>query len=183
MSESRPAVDLLADIDPAQWWDDSDYALRTYVSPAPADELVMLVEEELGYRLPASYVAMMRRHNGGIPRLTCSPAPSPTSWASDHVELSGIFGIGRSLRYSLCGAIGGRFMVEEWGYPELGIYVANCPSAGHDMIAMDYRDVGAAGEPRIVHVDQERDYAVTELAPTFAQFVRGLRDARDFPDS
>ena len=43
------------------------------------------------------------------------------------------------------------------------------------MIAMDYRDVGPDGEPRIVHVDQEWDYAVTVLASGFAEFVRGLR--------
>jgi hypothetical protein len=48
------------------------------------------------------------------------------------------------------------------------------------MIAMDCRDVGHAGEPRIVHVDQERDYGVTVLAPSFAEFVRGLRAEGDF---
>jgi hypothetical protein len=56
-----PGDDLLADIDPARWWDDSDYGNRSY---------------------------------------------------------------------------GSRFWIEVWGYPELGVYFGDCPSAGHDMIAM-----------------------------------------------
>lgn len=80
---------------------------------------------------------------------------------------------------SLCGETGSRFWIEEWGYPDIGVYFADCPSAGHDMIAMDYRFVGASGEPQIVHVDQEWDYAVTVVAPTFAEFVRALRESFD----
>ena len=175
-----PGVDLLTDIDPAQWWADSDYARREYVGRTPTDELIASVESELGYRLPASYVAMMRRHNGGLPRLTCFPTSTPTTWAVDHVAVTGVFGIGRELANSLRGSAGSRFWVDEWDYPDLGVYFADCPSAGHDMLAMDYRDVGPGGEPRIVHVDQERDYAVTVLAPGFAEFVRGLRDGEEF---
>ena len=163
-----------------RWWDDSEYGNRWYVGPAPTDVLIASVEDELGYRLPAAYVAMMRRHNGGVPRLTCFPTSTRTTWAEDHVAISGIFGIGRDLACSLCGETGSRFWIEVWGYPDLGVYFGDCPSAGHDMIAMDYRDVGPAGEPRIVHVDQERDYGVTVLAPSFAEFVRGLRAEGDF---
>jgi hypothetical protein len=36
------------------------------------------------------------------------------------------------------------------------------------------------GELRIVQVDREWDYAVTVLAPTFAQFVRSLRHEDEF---
>ncbi|WP_428981470.1 SMI1/KNR4 family protein [Nocardia brasiliensis] len=60
---------------------------------------------------------------------------------------------------------------EEWGYPDIGIYFADCPSAGHDMIALDYR---GGDEPRVVHVDQEAGYRITTLAPDFATFIDGL---------
>lgn len=108
-----------------------------------------LIQAELGYRLPQSYIAMMRRHNGGIPKMTCSPAAGPTTWAQDHVAVHGIFGIGNQLRYSLCGQAGSRFWISEWQYPRLGVYFADCPSAGHDMIALDYRDCGPEGEPAL----------------------------------
>lgn len=65
-------------------------------------------------------------------------------------------------------------MQEEWGYPTFGICICNCPSAGHDMIMLDYRECGPHGEPSVVHVDQEDDYRVTPLAPDFETFVRGL---------
>lgn len=176
-------ADLLADIDPAEFWDDTDYALAHYVGPVPDDALVESVQAELGYRLPASYVAMMRRHNGGRPKLTCAPSPSRTTWAADHVAVSVILGIGREPLYSLCGALGSQLMIDEWGYPELGVYFASCPSAGHDRIAFDYRDCGPDGEPKVVHVDQEWDYQITVIASDFAQFIRGLRSEEEFrPD-
>ena len=173
-----PGADPLAGVDPATWWDDSGYALREYVSPAADDAMTELVQAELGYRLPQSYIAMMRRHNGGIPRMTCCPAAGPTTLAQDHVAVHGIFGIGSKLSNSLCGQAGSRFWISEWQYPPLGVYFADCPSAGHDMIALDYRDCGPEGEPRVVHVDQERDYAVTFLAEDYTRFVCGLRSAR-----
>jgi hypothetical protein len=177
---SASGKDLLADLNLQEWWEDSTTSLREYVGATPTDALVASVEDELGFRLPLSYVAMMRRHNGGIPRLNCFPTSSPTTWADDHVAVNGFFAIGRELAHSLCGTAGSRFWIDEWGYPDLGLYFADCPSAGHDMIAMDYRDSGPEGDPRIVHVDQEWDYAVTDLAPDFAQFVRGLCDEEAF---
>jgi len=174
-------ADLLADIDPETFWDDSPYALREYVGPPPTPELIASVEQELDRRLPASYVAMMRRHNGGIPRLTCFPTSTRTTWAPDHIAVTGILGIGRTSHYSLCGELGSRLMVDEWGYPDLGVYFADCPSAGHDMVALDYRECGPEGEPQVVHVDQARDYAITVLAGSFAEFVRGLRAEEEFP--
>jgi hypothetical protein len=166
---------------PADFWDDGEYAL-TYLSGPPSDPLIASVEAELGYRLPAAYVALMRTHNGGLPRYPCCPAPTPTTWAEDHVELHGIMGIGRDLRYSLAGAGGSHFWMEEWGYPAIGVYFADCPSAGHDMIAFDYRTCGPEGEPQVVHVDQERDYRITVLAPDFATFVESLRPEEDYDD-
>jgi len=150
----------------APFWDDSEYALDTYVDAPPSDALIASVQAELGYRLPTSYLTLMRSHNGGVPRDSCCPASSRTTWAPDHVAVDGIMGIGREKRYSLAGEAGSRFWIEEWGYPSIGVYFATCPSAGHDMIAFDYRDCGRDGEPQVVHVDQEWDYRVTVLAPT-----------------
>jgi len=141
--------------------------------PPADDAIVASVEAELGLRLPAAYVELARLHNGGYLARTSHPAESPTSWAKDHVGVTSIFAIGRTADESLCGSLTSRFWVEEWGYPDIGIYFADCPSAGHDMIALDYR---SPGEPTVVHVDQEVDYRITTLAPTFAAFITGLVD-------
>ena len=158
------------------FWDDDEYALKEYVSEPPSDELIASVEEELGYKLPASYICLMKQHNGGIPANTCYPSDEPTSWADDHIAITGIFGIGREKDYSLCGKLGSRFMIDEWEYPAIGIAICDCPSAGHDMIFLDYRDCGPQGEPAVVHVDQENDYKITRLADSFEEFICGLEN-------
>ena len=172
--------DPLRDVDLAEWWDDSEYALNHYVGEPPDNDLVASIEAELGVRLPRSYVETMRRHNGGLPNLTCFPTFTRTTWAEDHIEINGIFGLDRGRDYSLCGTAGSQFWIREWGYPDLGVYFADCPSAGHDMVAMDYRNCGPSGEPRIVHVDQEWEYSITVLASSFTEFVTGLRPADHF---
>nr|WP_138496493.1 SMI1/KNR4 family protein [Paenibacillus pinistramenti] len=161
-------------LDFSDFWEDSDYARKEYVSAPPTDELIAAVEHELGYKLPASYIHLMKQQNGGIPRNTCFPTAEPTSWAEDHAALSGIMGIGRDKSYSLCGDLGSRFMIEEWGYPDIGIVFGDCPSAGHDVIMLDYRQCGRDGEPSVIHVDQEADYEITFLAENFESFIRGL---------
>ena len=158
------------------FWDDNEYALKEYVSQPPSDELIASVEEELGYKLPAAYIWLMKRHNGGIPMNTCYPCDEPTSWAEDHVAITGIFGIGREKSCSLCGELGSQFMIDEWEYPAIGVAICDCPSAGHDMIFLDYRACGPQGEPAVVHVDQENDYKITHLADSFEEFIRGLED-------
>ena len=162
------------------FWEDSAYALKEYVSETPSDELIASVEQELGYKLPASYIWLMKQHNGGIPVNTCFPTDKPTSWAGDHVAITGIFGIGREKTYSLCGEFGSQFMIEEWEYPAIGVAICDCPSAGHDMIFLDYRACGQQGEPKVVHIDQEWDYEITPLADSFEDFIRGLVNEDDF---
>ena len=160
--------------DLTNFWDDNWYALKEYVSDPPSDELIASVEEELGYKLPAAYIWLMKQHNGGIPMNTCYPCDEPTCWADDHVAITGIFGIGREKNCSLCGEMGSQFMIDEWEYPAIGVAICDCPSAGHDMIFLDYRAYGPQGEPAVVHVDQENDYKITHLADSFEEFIRGL---------
>ena len=177
--------------DLTNFWDDNWYALKEYVSEPPSDELIASVEEELGYKLPAAYIWLMKQHNGGIPVNTCYPCDEPTCWSDDHVAITGIFGIGREKSCSLCGELGSQFMIDEWEYPAIGVAICDCPSAGHDMIFLDYRACGPQGEPAVVHVDQENDYKITHLADSFEEFIRGLEheslydpdeDAEDLED-
>jgi len=165
---------IFTDFDFSDFWDDGEYALKEYVDEEPTDELIKSVEDELGYKLPASYIELMKLHNGGIPKINCFPTTERTSWAEDHIAITGIMGIGRKKTYSLCGSLGSQFMIDEWGYPNTGIFICDCPSAGHDMIMLDYSNCGKEGEPEVVHIDQESDYKKTFLAKDFETFIRGL---------
>ena len=56
--------------DMSEFWKPSEYARREYVGEPLTDSAVRVVERELGYRLPPSYIEFMRFQNGGIPRRT-----------------------------------------------------------------------------------------------------------------
>jgi hypothetical protein len=151
-----------------------------YIDAPLTDEKVSHVERALEYTLPAAYVAMARSQNGGIPNRTIHRLTAPTTRAQDHIEVSGIFGIGSAQESTLCGSSGSPFWIEDWEYPPIGVYFADCPSAGHDMLCLDYRKCGPKGEPAVVHVDQEREYVITLVAPDFESFVRGLVGFNEF---
>jgi hypothetical protein len=166
--------DPFSDFDLSDFWKDSDYATQAYVGPLFSEQDIAAVEGELGYKLPNSYVALMRNQNGGIPKRTNYRTSEPTSWADDHVAINGIYSIGRDKTHSLCGDCNSAYWIKEWGYPPIGVYFADCPSAGHDMLCLDYRECGPQGEPSVVHVDQEDNYKITYLAKDFETFILGL---------
>lgn len=166
----------------AQFWSDSDYSRQEYVEAPVTQEVVEGIEARLGYKLPAAYIALAKHQNGGIPTRTNHRTTEATSWADDHVAITGIFGIGANKPSSLCGSCGNPHWVEEWGYPPIGVYFADCPSAGHDMLCLDYRACGPSGEPTVVHVDQECGYKITFVAPTFEAFIRGLEGEEAFDE-
>lgn len=172
-AEDKSAAPLVSDavigtdFDIASFWDDSEFALATYVSEPPTDELIESVEEELVFRLPVFYKNMMKVHNGGIPRNRFFPAEG------SYIEISGIPGIGREKSHSLCGNAGSRAVIEKEGYPEFGVIIAECPP-GSGVVMLDYRPSLNDGEPEVVHVDKENNNKVTPLAPDFETFVRGL---------
>lgn len=101
---------------------------------APSDETIKEIENDFGYKLSGSYIELMQSQNGGIPLSSCFPTTARASWAEDYVAISGIFGIGKKNSSLLCGELGSQFMIEEWEYPDIGIYFGDCSSAGHDMI-------------------------------------------------
>ncbi len=173
---------IFGDFDASKFWEDSQYAAEHYVEESPSDATIANVESQLGYKLPNSFVELARTQNGGCPNNTSCRTNTPTSWAADHVAITGIYAIGKSAHYSLCGSMNTRFWVEEWGYPPIGIYFADCPSAGHDMIALDYRECGNDGEPCVVHVDQACGYKITKLADTFEEFIRKLEPDANFAE-
>ncbi len=168
--------------DPTEFWDDVDFAREHYISEPLTPGLLAKVERQLGYKLPSAYVELMQFQNGGMPRRTCHRTSRPTTLAHDHIAITGIFSIGDARPGSLCGGFGSKFMIDEWGYSAIGVYFADCPSAGHDMVCLDCRRCGLAGEPAVVHVDQEVDYQITELAPDFQAFVEGLEVEDAFDD-
>ncbi|MFF8815167.1 SMI1/KNR4 family protein [Streptomyces pactum] len=151
----------------------------SYTGPPLDEGLVRRAEEELGLRLPLSYVEVLRLRNGGVPRRRCCPTEFSTTWAPDHFEISAILGIGgpwgiidhppgASTSYS----------VTDWEYPEIGFVVCDTPSAGHDTVMLDYSACGPDGEPAVAYVDEDR--VPRRVADSFAAFLTRLTDCRRF---
>ncbi len=157
------------------FFDDSNY----FTGPPLTEEMIRAAETRLGYQLPAPYLQLIRIKNGGTPRQKCFPTGKP-DWAEDHVEVSGILCLGGT------GGIdsqqrGSQFMISEWGYPAVGIFIAQTPSAGHDGVMLDYSECGRTGEPRVIHVDVEGDEPEIQiLAANLEAFLAGLVDCGPF---
>lgn len=166
---------VFGDFDISDFWEQSEFARKEYIDAPLTDRIIADVQRALGYTLPRAYIELMRQQNGGVPTNKYHRT-KPNSWTGDHISIHGIFAIGRVKSHSLCGEFGSRFWIDEWQYPPIGIYFADCPSAGHDMVCLDYRDCGHTGEPQVVHVDQEGDCRITFLAKDFETFIRGLND-------
>lgn len=164
------------------WEEPGDCARKNYIEPPPTAEVIRQVEKELGYKLPESYIALMKQQNGGCPARTRYDVPADKGGGV--VEISGFLGIGEGEHdwYTLCGTFGSTFMIQGWNYPDIGVAVCNTPSAGHDMIFLDYRACGPQGEPSVVLIDQEDSFAITPIADSFEEFVRGLRTEDDEDD-
>lgn len=147
------------------FWSEKEYAEK-YLSAPVTDELVREIEEELGYKLPDSYVYLMKQHNGGCPKRAFVKGT--------YCAVEGIYGIGREKSCSLCGELGYSNWIGEWGYSEIGIPICDTGAAGHTMIFLDYRECGRNGEPKVVEIDQEWDYAISVLAENFEEFIGKL---------
>ena len=165
-------MELPANFDAQRFWKADDYDTE----PPPSAELIARMEADLGYRLPAFYVALMRTRNGGVPAATSFLLSAANGRAKERIVIITISGIGYEKRASLGGMLSCAFMVECWGFPAIGVVVADCPvpEDNIELVMLDYRACGPQGEPAVVHVDTEDDYHITPLAPTFETFVRGL---------
>ncbi|WP_336782563.1 SMI1/KNR4 family protein [Paenibacillus illinoisensis] len=174
---SVPAISMeqsiVSDPDSTDFWNDHAEALENWVMLSPTDEQVEAVEERLVFKLPRAYVDMMKIHNGGVPRYRYIPVSEAGSAEKRLIEISGMLGIGQEKKHSLCGEEGSRFIIEQGGYPEIGVVLCKCPSES-EVIMLDYRASDNAGEPEVVHVDKENNYKITWLAPDFDTFVRSL---------
>ena len=168
---------IYGNFDVTNFWKKSDYVDKEYVCPPFDDETIQEIEEDLGYKVPASYIELMHTQNGGIPNHTNHRTKTSNPWADDHIAIHAILGID-TIRFNSIG--NSEFWHNEWGYPLIGIYFADTPTAGHDMICLDYRNCGPQGEPQVVHIAQEFDYKVTHVADNFESFIRGLEPDEAF---
>ena len=139
------------------------------------DDIIVRAEAELGYKLPADYTALMRLKNGGsLKRRFFRYADE--DGAQCGLMVRGLYGIGFANTFALCGEMGSRFLEdpENHALPHVGIYFAE-EDNGHGFFALDYRNIGANGEPPVINIYQD-DLTEEYIADSFADFVRRLTE-------
>ncbi|AIQ45380.1 cell wall assembly protein [Paenibacillus sp. FSL R7-0273] len=177
-SKKTSGLRPLPKFDGANFWADGAEGQENYVSEPLTDELIESVQEQLVFKLPDFYIAVMKQQNGGVPRNTKYPLGNQAAEAGkDHIVISGIRGIGRDKKYSLCGEQGSLAVIDEWNYPEFGVVICDAPSADQGVVMLDYRPAGNDGEPEVVYVDLANNHKVTYLAKNVESFIRGLVSA------
>ena len=157
------------------FWNDDPEAVRIAQGPACTDEMIMNAERELGYKLPNSYIWLMKQRNGGYVKRDTFMLGYELSIVGDRMNIPQIYGIRDDNSF---GAINGMFgtehMVEEWGYPNIGVVFGVGFFGAHEAFFLDYRECGPQGEPKVSHVDQECDYRITVVSENFESFIRSL---------
>ena len=164
----------LNDMDFTGFWHDTRESERRHICPPPDFRAVREAEEALGVKLPASYVELMKKHNGGLVSRCWFPTRTPAKGFSDYIQITDILGIGKDAPYSLLGRFGSRFLTESYGHnPEIGIAICNTIRAGHALVMLDYRKCGVRGEPEVLYSNADTREETT-IAPDFETFLRGL---------
>ena len=174
--EIMSAESLAEELNLTDFWHDSPESDRRHLSAPFDDALLQSIEQELGYKLPASYVMLMKNHNGGLVRRCRYPVPNPAEGMPDTVYITDILGIGREMPYSLCGRFGSEFLIDSRRHnKEIGVAVCNTTLPGRALVFLDYRKCGRNGEPSVTYADAMTGTELP-LANSFASFLKGLED-------
>ena len=101
-----PSREPFAGFDFAGFWNNSDYALKTYAGRPATDEMLAAAERDLGYKLPASYKHLVKQQNGGCPANTRFPIDHASDDEPEYADITAIFGVDQAKEPSLTGAAG-----------------------------------------------------------------------------
>lgn len=152
---------------------------------ALTDEMLKNAQEVLGYKLPLSYIELLKTRNGGVPVRTCFSTSVKTSWVDNYIQISAIWGIGtdgdKLAERGIDAECGSQYMIEEWEYPQIGVMICPCMSAGPNAVFLDYGECGNYGEPKVVYIDVEDkdEPEIVFLAKDFETFINGLVKEED----
>ncbi|WP_371648378.1 MULTISPECIES: SMI1/KNR4 family protein [unclassified Streptomyces] len=149
------------------------------VQPPLTGAVVQDAERQLGVRLPASLLEILRVQNGGLVAELWNALPTdvPTSWSENHVPLDDMMGIGR--HDGQPSLLDSGYLVEEWGLPSPLVLLSG---DGHCWIALDYQTCGERGEPSVTWFDVDTDTELP-LATDFQTFVERLAAAASLDDA
>ncbi|MFH5804818.1 SMI1/KNR4 family protein [Alienimonas sp. DA493] len=168
---------------PAEFWADRP----DESSPSLTDAGVALVERVLGVKLPAAYLDLLRYRNGGETRGWECSVEGEEGWDEFVGELFGVPSLTEdeaasidtaALDENISTEIHGSvlvtpYMTREWQLPPRQVLLSG---DGHTWLSLDYRE---SEDPAVVFLqDDGLEFAISELAGSFDEFLSRLRPAR-----
>lgn len=131
------------------------------------EKAIRNTESVIGRTLPPSYLAFIKKRNGGMIK------PEVESWVNT------IYGISEGSEYGYCLTNLWENLIEEWEYPaDVGFPFADTQSGAHDAYFFDYRRI-EDGEPAIIRIDNELDNKEYYVAKNFNEFLSLIRTDKD----
>jgi hypothetical protein len=134
-----------------------------------SDEIWAAAQSKLGRLLPASLRVVLEVRNGGYLQRGRFPFQG-SSWAPDHFKVLAMMGCGYD--DGLDGQYGSRYLVSEWGFPEVGVVFALMAGGFYECVMLDYVSCGDSDEPCVSFVNEDR--AVHRVAASLEEFLAGL---------
>lgn len=153
------------------WYESEDS--KKYDCGPLDDETIKKTEEQLGFKLPESYIYLMKKHNGGLLRKNYLAIKNTDGFN----DLDGIYGIGDN-NYSV-----NQQNKDKYDHEENLISICDSNS-GHVLMYLDYSECGPQGEPRVIAIDNETSAVDPSekpwiLAENFEDFISRLCDEDD----
>ena len=86
------------------WYEGDTFGKEDYeCGNVITDDLIEGIENDLGFKLPKSYIFLMKKHNGGILNKNCVHIITRTKYGlvKRYDDIEGIYGLGRGKRCSI----------------------------------------------------------------------------------
>lgn len=151
--------------------------------PPLTEEMVARAERRLGYKLPTSYLEVLRVRNGGMLHRRLFRRPAYDGQPAYDFGVFNLYGIGEPAgidadEFNVNGEATGECLSEAlirgWNFPNVGVVIS---FGGHAGYLLDYSLCGPSGEPRIIWAHSERQpVEAFDVAPDFATFIEGLTE-------
>lgn len=167
--------DWLEQLDLEHFWEDEHPQAQTYRSADFDDAQLKQIEEVLEVKLPESYVALMRTHNGGIPHRRVLTLPPSDFNLPEQMQIQGIWGIGQKLPYAIASTPSLILHNSLASTLKPCVVIANCVELAHFVIALDYRIHGPQKAPAVTLVNSQNPTEVLTLADNFESFIDALK--------
>lgn len=138
-------------------WNNNDYAKENYIEESFDDESLTEVEDALGYRLPESYVELMKLQNGGLLKDVYVDVKIDR-YETRKVQLGGLYAIHMD-------QIIDEDQNAKESFPDIGVYIGDLMEDSDLHIALDY----SSDEPMVVFISEENERTI--LSNSFETFI------------